>query len=238
MSSETTCFSCLFAGPANASTTTITAAAAAAGKSSIAALTQEINYYNRYKELIQKKFDQKHLLRYKCELNFLKKLIDTKQNELKALMQPAKTTKPMISIRRDPKIFYSKSYLARMDRHTAAMSDEDKRHHQKENHRIRSEYDLDDFRTVWQKRSSSGCYEPSLLVKNDVKIFYSKKYRAKLLNAEQKRKSLAIGGGGPNSISVEQTAAAGATSESENQKQLSQFERFKNMYLKWLQSKN
>lgn len=152
----------MFAGTGNSSKplTTKTNTFAA-----IDVLAQEISYYNRYKELIQKKFEQKHLLRYKCEFNFLKKLITTKENELKALQL---LNKPIIveTFKRDPKIFYSKSYLARMA--TAAA------HCQERSDRL-SEYVSDDMRTVWQKRSSSGRHQsPSPTGKTKLKFFIVK----------------------------------------------------------------
>lgn len=173
-------------------------------------LTDEINFYNRHKKMIQEKYDQKRSLRYKCELNFLITLIANKMDELKTLR--TKNIKTILQHQtKNPKIFYSPKYLAKLSSDAQKMP---------------SPRSTDEGAS-----GAAGAMDVDLTANRnaskDVKIFYSKKYRGKVGAYQRSRAA---------SSRALTSSVQSPRAKTEQLKELSQFDRFKNMYLQWKQN--
>lgn len=126
-------------------------------------LSDEIYFYNRYKDMIRQKYEQKQLLRYKCELNYLNQVLRLKLNELDKLRNEIYNKEN--NKNKESKIFYSSKYKKK-----TICNKESSLHSTQSNAQNSGQME-----NVESNEMATENQQP--------KIFYSKKYREHLANA-------------------------------------------------------
>lgn len=178
-------------------------------------LEHDIELHEYYKDIMIRKYARNPLPRYRCELNKLNRLLVEKHGELKE----RKLQHDITSIR---KIFYSKKYISKAE----------------------STYDRNNDRPNKDKNRENIYYRDALATK----ILNNKKHRSKLLGEcplTQSTPSEIIETGSTSKIFYSEKYRAkfnGSCTENVNEDKSSQlgnaqFEKFKNMYMKWVKVK-
>lgn len=180
----------------------------------------DINLYEYYRDIMARKYVRKPILRYICELNKLNRLLNEKHGELKRLTMQCDQD-------RNRDIFYSKKYSPKVK----SICDRPNKDKNRENMEIDCRevvatkiLNIKKHHSQFLGKSSPTQPKSNAkdVSKDTSKIFYSQKYRTKLKGSSPKDQLM-------------ENKTNKRNEEKSSQLGNSQFEKFKNMYLKWVQ---
>lgn len=182
----------------------------------IRTVKNDIEIHEYYKDIMEIKYARKPTPRYRCELNKLNRLLYEKHVELKRLTMQHDEN-------RTPKIFFSKKYLPKLE--STCDRNNDRPNKDKSDYREGLAAKIVSSKKYHTQKSPLTRSTSDAVLGNDSKdtskIFYSQKYRAKFEGSCQKDQ-------------LTKNTTGKRNEDNSIQLGKSQFEKFKNMYLKWV----